>query len=151
MSLIIYLPTLSTFTFVQVNASNIKVTNCIRRLRFSPNSQSFWDRLIRPFLHFLSSPDFCLWAVLLFPSNFQGKGGLCKTSSFNLSTCKPLWKNAMCYTIIFRDIEHFIFRFLCGLQLSILCRLIIAQEIQSCLKMTGALFEIKAIRNSLLI
>ena len=40
MSLIIYLPTLSTFTSVWVNASNIKVTNCIRRLRFSSNSQS---------------------------------------------------------------------------------------------------------------
>lgn len=63
---------LSTFTLVQVNSRHIKVTYCIRRIKFAPNSQSFQDRL-GPLLCFLFSSDFCL-QVFHFFSKLLGSG-----------------------------------------------------------------------------
>ena len=144
MSLITYPPMLSTFTLVQINASKIKVTYCIRRIRFSPNSQSFWDRLKKDLCWTFSS--LLISAFWLFCFSFKlPLGGWARERVIHPLIEALVNPSEKCYVLKKKSSEimnkHFIFRFLCGLQLSILSRLIIAQKIQSCLKMTGALFE----------
>lgn len=92
------------------------------------------------------------FSLLCFSSNFLGEGGGWKGSFFYLNTCKSF--RGKKDHVLKKSLEvmnkHFIFRFMCRLQLSIFSMLIIALKIQSCLVITEALFEADIIRNSLL-